>query len=490
MHQIIKANWFKGGKRDQVMFFPSEGAGRAEVDVEVDGTTVGAKGTAEGFPDAEAMGSGTTVNTETMEHATTADAETMRSATTVKAGTMVVSGDGHDRPARSSPGSRSEHNEAGGVDEDGIINKTSKDTEFNKGLDHAEVLMDERGGAKRPWDESSMSGFERGLKKIRRIKEVDGDGNDHGMFGPDDENEEHRSGSVVGKSAGDETRSGARLSSDTGDGRTMSDHTGIKESIKSIVNQAVEVKQDQRMTSEVDPRDYQQGHSGQSRDSDDKQNRHLNRQDNVNTDEKDDDADLFVRRTLEIVERALAELEGDEIVGDDLFRILFRRSRPSLSACSAVTPGRRSQGAKGGAPSSATEAEGTGSVYRKCSGADSKPDLKVEVMQHNNGDIDDLNSDQAVHAGSWANGDNLDGDPTKRQTILNLYPPGRGIKSHVDLKGRYEDGIVGVCLGSGVGVRFDRVMGDGQREEGREGEGSLWGSDDDGDEMEEGQLSE
>lgn len=33
-----------------------------------------------------------------------------------------------------------------------------------------------------------------------------------------------------------------------------------------------------------------------------------------------------------------------------------------------------------------------------------------------------------------------------RQVILNLYPPGKGITSHIDLPHRYADGILGVSL--------------------------------------------
>jgi len=48
--------------------------------------------------------------------------------------------------------------------------------------------------------------------------------------------------------------------------------------------------------------------------------------------------------------------------------------------------------------------------------------------------------------------------PTKaRQAIINLYQPGEGITPHVDLLGRYADGIVGVSFSSGCVMRFDRV---------------------------------
>ncbi|GAA6010887.1 hypothetical protein JCM11491_004584 [Sporobolomyces phaffii] len=49
-------------------------------------------------------------------------------------------------------------------------------------------------------------------------------------------------------------------------------------------------------------------------------------------------------------------------------------------------------------------------------------------------------------------------DPTKpRQCILNLYRPGEGISSHVDLPARYEDGIVGISLLSSTDLEFTRV---------------------------------
>src|SRR5690606_23887213 len=48
--------------------------------------------------------------------------------------------------------------------------------------------------------------------------------------------------------------------------------------------------------------------------------------------------------------------------------------------------------------------------------------------------------------------------PTQaRQAIINLYNPGEGITPHVDLLGRYDDGIMGVSFGSGTVMRFDRV---------------------------------
>jgi len=48
--------------------------------------------------------------------------------------------------------------------------------------------------------------------------------------------------------------------------------------------------------------------------------------------------------------------------------------------------------------------------------------------------------------------------PTQaRQAIINLYNPGEGISPHVDLLGRYGDGIIGVSFGSGCVMKFDRV---------------------------------
>ncbi|PPQ66177.1 hypothetical protein CVT24_000154 [Panaeolus cyanescens] len=44
-----------------------------------------------------------------------------------------------------------------------------------------------------------------------------------------------------------------------------------------------------------------------------------------------------------------------------------------------------------------------------------------------------------------------------RQAIINLYQPGEGITPHVDLLSRYGDGIIGVSLGSGCAMRFDKT---------------------------------
>ncbi|KAK2459949.1 hypothetical protein APHAL10511_008034 [Amanita phalloides] len=50
--------------------------------------------------------------------------------------------------------------------------------------------------------------------------------------------------------------------------------------------------------------------------------------------------------------------------------------------------------------------------------------------------------------------------PTRaRQAIINLYNPGEGISPHIDLLKRYGDGIIGVSLGSGCVMRFDRAGG-------------------------------
>lgn len=47
-------------------------------------------------------------------------------------------------------------------------------------------------------------------------------------------------------------------------------------------------------------------------------------------------------------------------------------------------------------------------------------------------------------------------EPRARQIILNLYAPGTGISSHCDLPGRYDDGIMGLSLGSGCVMDFTR----------------------------------
>jgi alkylated DNA repair dioxygenase AlkB len=48
------------------------------------------------------------------------------------------------------------------------------------------------------------------------------------------------------------------------------------------------------------------------------------------------------------------------------------------------------------------------------------------------------------------------GQPLARQAILNLYPPGAGITPHIDLPGRYADGIVGVSLAGGCVMTLQR----------------------------------
>jgi len=50
-----------------------------------------------------------------------------------------------------------------------------------------------------------------------------------------------------------------------------------------------------------------------------------------------------------------------------------------------------------------------------------------------------------------------DAPPRARQAIINLYNPGEGITPHVDLLRRFDDGIVGVSLGSSCVMDFERV---------------------------------
>jgi hypothetical protein len=45
---------------------------------------------------------------------------------------------------------------------------------------------------------------------------------------------------------------------------------------------------------------------------------------------------------------------------------------------------------------------------------------------------------------------------TARQAILNLYKPGEGRTPHVDLLGRFGDGVIGVSFGSGCVMHFER----------------------------------
>lgn len=47
--------------------------------------------------------------------------------------------------------------------------------------------------------------------------------------------------------------------------------------------------------------------------------------------------------------------------------------------------------------------------------------------------------------------------PRARQVIINFYRPGEGIAPHVDLLKRFDDGIIGVCLGSGCVMRFAKA---------------------------------
>ena len=72
--------------------------------------------------------------------------------------------------------------------------------------------------------------------------------------------------------------------------------------------------------------------------------------------------------------------------------------------------------------------------------------------------------------------------PTQaRQAIINLYNPGEGISPHVDLLGRYGDGIIGVSFGSGCVMRFDRVAQTSQTANGSNHVSNRTVSNDDGD---------
>lgn len=51
-----------------------------------------------------------------------------------------------------------------------------------------------------------------------------------------------------------------------------------------------------------------------------------------------------------------------------------------------------------------------------------------------------------------------------RQVIFNRYPPGQGITSHIDLLKRYDDGIIGVSLGSGCAMDFNAFDSPSDRE--------------------------
>lgn len=69
---------------------------------------------------------------------------------------------------------------------------------------------------------------------------------------------------------------------------------------------------------------------------------------------------------------------------------------------------------------------------------------------------------------------------SSRQIILNLYKPGEGITPHIDLPGRYADGIIGVCLGSGCVMDFEcrdeveGTAGDEDKEQGLPRKYSLY----------------
>lgn len=57
--------------------------------------------------------------------------------------------------------------------------------------------------------------------------------------------------------------------------------------------------------------------------------------------------------------------------------------------------------------------------------------------------------------------------PLSRQAIINLYPAGTGITPHIDLMGRYADGVVGCSVIGGCVMTFSRVS-ESQGEENRE----------------------
>jgi 2OG-Fe(II) oxygenase superfamily len=62
-----------------------------------------------------------------------------------------------------------------------------------------------------------------------------------------------------------------------------------------------------------------------------------------------------------------------------------------------------------------------------------------------------------------------------RQAIINLYRPGEGIAPHVDLLNRFGDGIVGVSLGGGMAMRFERAQErKGDESDGRTGPYEVW----------------
>lgn len=47
--------------------------------------------------------------------------------------------------------------------------------------------------------------------------------------------------------------------------------------------------------------------------------------------------------------------------------------------------------------------------------------------------------------------------PLSRQAIINLYPAGTGITPHIDLVGRYADGVVGCSVIGGCVMTFSKV---------------------------------
>ena len=62
-----------------------------------------------------------------------------------------------------------------------------------------------------------------------------------------------------------------------------------------------------------------------------------------------------------------------------------------------------------------------------------------------------------------------------RQVIINHYLPGEGITPHVDLLDRFGDGIIGVSMGSGCVMRFEKVRyDDGLDDEDVDGAQRQW----------------
>lgn len=65
--------------------------------------------------------------------------------------------------------------------------------------------------------------------------------------------------------------------------------------------------------------------------------------------------------------------------------------------------------------------------------------------------------------------------PRARQAILNLYHPGEGISSHVDLLNRFDDGIIGVSLCGSCVMSFEEVKNaQGSERGGGEGGENRW----------------